>query len=70
MPKLGRAEEAMETANVMDAHELYIKRVEALRKSNAEVGWYQDGAGGLYHFDGQVWDVVPEEMTKRLEYLG
>lgn len=70
MPKLGRSVESMETANVMDAHELYMKRVEAMKNQDAGAGWYQDGAGGLYHFDGTVWDVVPEEMTKRLEYLG
>lgn len=70
MPKLGRSVETMETANVMDAHELYMKRVQAMKNQDAGMGWYQDSEGGLYHFDGQVWDVVPEEMTKRLEYLG
>lgn len=70
MPKLGRSVETMETANVMDAHDLYVKRVQAMKSQSAEVGWYQDSDGGLYHFDGLVWDVVPEEVTKRLEYLG
>lgn len=58
MPKLGKLEERVE------------KRMEAMRKQDAGVGWYQDDAGRLYHFDGQVWDVIPEEITKRLEYLG
>lgn len=67
MPKLGRTEERMD---IVDAHDMYMKRVQAMRNQDVGIGWYQDGDGGLYHFDGQVWDVVPEEMRKRLEYLG
>lgn len=67
MPKLGRAEERTEQLN---AHDMYMKRVQAMKIGDAGIGWYQDSDGGLYHFDGKVWDVVPEEMTKRLEYLG
>jgi len=34
------------------------------------VGWYQDVAGSLYHYDGVIWDVVPATEISRLEYLG
>ncbi len=69
MPKLGRPEEwlSMEEANV---HDMYMKRVQAMKDQDKGSGWYQDAEGNLYHFDGSVWDVVPEEVTKRLEYLG
>ena len=36
----------------------------------ARVGWYQDTAGALYHYDGVIWDVVPAAEISRLEYLG
>ena len=32
-------------------------------------GWYQNSAGDLFHYDGVVWDVVPESV-KDLEFLG
>jgi hypothetical protein len=35
-----------------------------------QVGWYQDVAGSLYHYDGVIWDVVPAAEISRLEYLG
>ena len=33
-------------------------------------GWYQDSKGSLYHYDGVVWDEVPNTNMKQLEYLG
>jgi hypothetical protein len=33
-------------------------------------GWYQDFKGSLYHYDGVVWDEVPDGDIKQLEYLG
>lgn len=33
-------------------------------------GWYQNGEGQLYHYDGVVWDEVPSERIDKLEYLG
>lgn len=33
-------------------------------------GWYQNSIGDLYHYDGVVWDNVPDEQIKNLEYLG
>lgn len=33
-------------------------------------GWYQSVSGGLYHYDGIVWDEVPSEQIEKLEYLG
>jgi len=35
----------------------------------ANQGWYQNSAGDLFHYDGVVWDVVPDSI-KKLEYLG
>ena len=64
MPKLGRAEERL------DAHKIYMERVEEVKDQRTEDGWYQDKAGRLYHFDGNVWDVIPEEVIQGLEYLG
>jgi hypothetical protein len=33
-------------------------------------GWYQSIKGSLYHYDGVVWDEVPESDIKQLQYLG
>jgi hypothetical protein len=33
-------------------------------------GWYQDNKGGLFHYDGVVWDTVPDAKYQELEYLG
>jgi hypothetical protein len=33
-------------------------------------GWHQNAKGKLFHFDGVVWDEVPEEQINKLEYLG
>ena len=33
-------------------------------------GWYQDPKGFLYHYDGIIWDAVPEAPLLTLEYLG
>lgn len=33
-------------------------------------GWYQNIKGDLYHYDGVVWDSVPNEQIKDLEFLG
>ena len=33
-------------------------------------GWYQNIKGDLYHYDGVVWDNVPDEQIKDLEFLG
>jgi hypothetical protein len=33
-------------------------------------GWYQNSKGLLYHYDGVVWDDVPLDNLKELEYLG
>ena len=33
-------------------------------------GWYQDSKGSLYHYDGVIWDEVPNPNIKQLEYLG
>jgi hypothetical protein len=35
-----------------------------------EVGWYQDGKGSLHHYDGVVWDSVPNGQIGELEFLG
>jgi hypothetical protein len=35
-----------------------------------KVGWYQDKKGSLYHYDGVIWDEVPQDSNERLEYLG
>ena len=43
----------------------WVKEVEAAVK-----GWYQNSAGDLFHYDGVVWDSVPQEKTEDLEFLG
>lgn len=37
---------------------------------NISAGWYQSIKGSLYHYDGVVWDEVPEWDIKQLQYLG
>lgn len=69
MPKLGKIDEPQGESE-FDAHGMYMKRVQAMRDRDKGVGWYQDDNGGLYHFNGSVWDVLPDEVTKGLEYLG
>lgn len=34
------------------------------------IGWYQNAMGRLYHYDGVIWDDVPEERIQDLEFLG
>lgn len=36
----------------------------------ANAGWYQNSKGELFHYDGTIWDNVPEERLQTLEYLG
>ncbi len=36
----------------------------------ANAGWYQNSKGELFHYDGTIWDNVPEERIASLEYLG
>lgn len=45
---------------------------EAGRWDEVEIlkGWYQNSRGDLFHYDGTVWDEVPNERIKDLEYLG
>ena len=33
-------------------------------------GWYQNSIGDLFHYDGVIWDNVPDEQIKTLEFLG
>lgn len=35
-----------------------------------QIGWYQNSKGDLYHYDGTIWDNVPEEKINNLEFLG
>ena len=35
-----------------------------------DVGWYQNSSGDLHHYDGTVWDVVPQQRVQDLEFLG
>lgn len=34
------------------------------------VGWYQNSKGDLFHYDGTIWDEVPDEKISSLEFLG
>lgn len=34
------------------------------------VGWYQNSKGDLFHYDGTIWDEVPDEKVSNLEFLG
>ena len=46
---------------------------DSLRKAREikfENGWYQNSRGDLFHYDGTVWDVLPDEPFKSLGYLG
>jgi hypothetical protein len=36
----------------------------------ASAGWYQNSSGDLFHYDGVVWDTVPSESVRNLEFLG
>lgn len=37
---------------------------------NISAGWYQSTKGSLYHYDGVIWDEVPNWDIRQLEYLG
>ena len=39
-------------------------------KEPVRSGWYQDSVGGLFHYDGLVWDIVPRHRVQDLEFLG
>ena len=47
---------------------LKSKPTRAVKVSDA--GWYQNSDGKLFHYDGVVWDEVPNEKQEDLEFLG
>lgn len=63
--------ESMETANLVDAHKLYMERVILTQgEYSPKPGWYQDNDGDLYHYAENHWDVLPQKVVDRLEFLG
>lgn len=44
--------------------------LEFLGKPERSSGWYQNRSGKLFHYDGVVWDEVPNERMEELEFLG
>lgn len=52
----------------MDLEFIHPEREEM--KPVFESGWYQNGSGDLFHYDGVIWDTVPKEEIRELEYLG
>lgn len=40
------------------------------RFTETVVGWYQNSCGDLFHYDGVIWDSVPNEKIEDLEFLG
>lgn len=58
--------EEPELPEFMRKEKLITKMIDAFVKK----GWYQNSAGDLYHYDGVVWDNVPQEKTEELEFLG
>lgn len=40
------------------------------KEREVSAGWYQNSKGDLYHYDGTVWDKVPEQKVQELEFLG
>ena len=44
--------------------------VSSVTVEGVRVGWYQDGKGSLHHYDGVVWDSVPNGQIEELEFLG
>lgn len=63
---------AKEMRSVDDSELPEFLRDDAGRWIEAEIlkGWYQNSRGDLFHYDGTVWDEVPNERIKDLEYLG
>lgn len=61
-----------EMKSIDDAELPKFLRDESGRWAEAEVlkGWYQNSRGDLYHYDGVIWDEVPNEQIKDLEFLG
>lgn len=45
-------------------------KIRTLEEFNNKIGWYQNGIGGLFYYDGVIWDSVPEDGLRNLEYLG
>jgi hypothetical protein len=70
MPKLGRSFDIAD----LNLNAIYKERTEMFRSTimvdGVHVGWHQDSSGNLYHYDGVIWDVVPEMRVNQLEYLG
>jgi hypothetical protein len=56
----------------IDIHErlMNIQRTSSIIVEGVKVGWYQDSKGKLFHYDGVVWDIVPDAKVQELEYLG
>ena len=59
---------------IKSAEDFFGKYISEPRSSvvvdGIRVGWYQDNKGGLFHYDGVVWDAVPDAGAQNLEYLG
>jgi len=55
---------------VKDYMNLEFLRDDKGRFVESKSGWYQNANGDLFHYDGTVWDSVPKEAIRDLEYLG
>lgn len=55
---------------VQEYMNLQFVRDDKGRFTDVAEGWYQNTSGVLYHYDGTIWDSVPNEAIRDLEYLG
>jgi len=55
-----------ELPEFMRKEKLVNERIDAFVRQ----GWYQNSAGDLFHYDGVVWDNVPQGKIDDLEFLG
>jgi hypothetical protein len=55
-----------------DKEELYryMRAEERKRMPDLKPGWYQSDRGDLFQYDGVIWDKVPDQSLRSLEYLG
>lgn len=64
-------EEVQQTSKERDELMERLKFFTEAEKPSVEIknGWYQDGHGNLYKYDGVIWSPIPPGRVIDLEYL-
>lgn len=74
LEELSNARAFGESEEILKLLDLYVSNNQELKPTReikvSDAGWYQNADGKLFHYDGVVWDEVPDEKQGDLEFLG